>query len=172
MTELGSGYEIARRDLDIRGGGEAGGTQQHGSRNGSYSLFYRLLEQELNRLRGIGLPVQTEVNTDRGSGFIPEHYIPQEDVRITLYRRLMNTRSPDELEALTEEMRDRFGPLPEDVSYLVGLLGVKNFGDRFGIVSVDVRKGLAVVKYKGGEIPAVMKQYVRSLGRNVKYVTV
>ncbi|MBR0034899.1 MAG: DEAD/DEAH box helicase, partial [Synergistaceae bacterium] len=55
MTELGSGYEIARRDLDIRGGGDVGGTSQHGNtRGGSYNIFYSLLEQELNRLRGVG----------------------------------------------------------------------------------------------------------------------
>ena len=172
MTELGSGYEIARRDLDIRGGGEAGGTQQHGNvKNSNYNLFYRMLEQELNRLRGTNQKTITEVISDRGSGFIPEHYIPQDDVRITLYRRMLNAIGPDELEALVNEMRDRFGPLPPEVSYLVGVMAVKNFGDRFGIESVNIRKGLVSIKHKGREIPAFVKGYLKSLGRNIKFIT-
>ena len=170
MTELGSGYEIAKRDLDIRGGGEIGGTQQHGAaKNASYHIFYSMLEQELNRLRGITGRRLVEVNSDRGSGFIPEHYIPQDDVRITLYRRMLNAVGPDELGALVRELRDRFGPLPGEVSYLAGVMAVKNFGERFGIEGVTIKKGLVTVKYSGKDIPAFMREYIRSLGRNVKY---
>ena len=82
MTDLGSGYEIARRDLDIRGSGEIGGTSQHGNaKNSSFNLFYKMLEQEINKLRGIEEKRETRIITDRGNGFIPEIYIPQEDVR-------------------------------------------------------------------------------------------
>ena len=173
MTELGSGYEIARRDLDIRGGGELGGTQQHGnSRNGNYHLFYMMLEQELNRLRGITGRTLVDVNSDRGSGFIPESYIPQDDVRITMYRRMLNSIGPDDLAAILREMRDRFGPLPNDVNYLAGVMAVKNFGERFGIESVTIRKGLATVRCSDKEIPAFMKDYIKSLGRYVKYSVV
>ena len=171
MTELGSGYEIAKRDLDIRGGGEIGGTQQHGTaKNASYHIFYSMLEQEINKLRGITGRKLVEVNSDRGSGFIPEHYIPQDDVRITLYRRMLNAVGPDELGALLREMLDRFGPLPGEVSYLAGVMAVKNFGERFGIEEVTIRKGLVTVKHQGKDIPAFMREYIRSLGRNVKYI--
>ncbi|MBQ7221248.1 MAG: DEAD/DEAH box helicase [Synergistaceae bacterium] len=170
MTELGSGYEIARRDLDIRGGGEIGGTHQHGNvKNSSYNIFYRLLEDELNKLRGVEKRKVVEVESDRGSGFIPSGYIPQDDVRITVYRRMLNALGSDELDALVKEMRDRFGPLPGEVKYLAGLMAVKHFGSLYGIQSVNIRKGLVVVKHEGREIPAFMKEYVRSLGRNVKY---
>ena len=170
MTELGSGYEIARRDLDIRGGGEIGGTHQHGNAKiGSYNIFYRLLEDELNKLRGVEKRKVVEIFSDRGSGFIPASYIPQDDVRITVYRRMLNALGTDELDALVKEMRDRFGPLPSEVNYLVGLMAVKNFGTYYGVQSVNIRKGLVVVKHEGREIPAFMKEYVRSLGRNVKY---
>ena len=170
MTELGSGYEIARRDLDIRGGGEAGGTKQHGNAHGNFNLFYRMLEQELNKLRGVQSRKLIEVTSDRGSGFIPEHYIPQDDVRITIYRRMLNAVGPDELEAMVREIRDRFGPVPAEVNYLAGLIAVRNFGERFGIERVDVKKGLVTVKHEGKEIPAFMKAHVKSLGRNVKYI--
>ena len=171
MTDLGSGYEIARRDLDIRGGGEAGGTNQHGNtRNSSYNIFYRLLEQELDRLRGKEEVKKPEINSDRGGGFIPEHYIPQDDVRITLYRRLINAVGLDEVDALCGEISDRFGAVPSEVKYLVGLTAIKNFGGRYGIHDVAIKKGLVTVKYSGVEIPERVRKYLKSLGRNVKYI--
>ena len=140
LTDLGSGYSIARRDLDIRGGGEIGGTTQHGkSRTGGFSLFYRMLEEELDRLRGVENRL-TEVAYDQG-GSIPAFYIPQEGVRVTLYRRLLQVVGLDELMALMGEMEDRFGPLPEPVRLLTGLTAIRNCGAAFGLRTVSVRKG-------------------------------
>ena len=170
MTELGSGYEIARRDLDIRGGGEAGGTIQHGNtRISSYNLFYSMLERELDKLRGKTESPKPEIISDRGGGFIPESYIPQDDVRITLYRRLINALGLDEIDALCDEMADRFGAVPSEVKYLVGLTAAKNFGGRYGIREVSVRKGTVTVKYSGGEMNERMRKYLKSLGRNIKF---
>ena len=171
FTELGSGYEIARRDLDIRGGGEAGGTNQHGNtRNSSYNLFYRMLEQELDRLRGKDKIPQPEINSDRGTGFIPSAYIPQDDVRITLYRRMINAVGLDEIDALCDEIADRFGNIPPEVKYLAGITAMKNFGGRYGIKEISIKKGLISVKYNGSEIPERVKNYIKPLGRNVKYI--
>ena len=140
LTDLGSGYSIARRDLDIRGGGEIGGTTQHGkSRTGGFSLFYRMLEEELDRLRGVENRL-TEVAYDQG-GSIPAFYIPQEGVRVTLYRRLLQVVGLDELKVLMGEMEDRFGPLPEPVRLLTGLTAIRNCGAAFGLCTVSVRKG-------------------------------
>ena len=171
MTDLGSGYEIARRDLDIRGGGDIGGTSQHGNtRNSSFNLFYKMLEQEINKLRGISEHVETEINSDRGSGFIPENYIPQEDVRITTYRRMLNALGLDEFDMLVSEMRDRFGELPGEVRYLAGLIAVRKFGADCGIEYVEVKKGMVKIKHRGAEIPSNMKNYLKSLGRNIKFL--
>uniref|UniRef100_UPI00262D2113 DEAD/DEAH box helicase n=1 Tax=uncultured Fretibacterium sp. TaxID=1678694 RepID=UPI00262D2113 len=140
LTDLGSGYSIARRDLDIRGGGEIGGTTQHGkSRTGGFSLFYRMLEEELDRLRGVENRL-TEVAYDQG-GSIPAFYIPQEGVRVTLYRRLLQVVGLDELKVLMGEMEDRFGPLPEPVRLLTGLTAIRNCGAAFGLRTVSVKKG-------------------------------
>ena len=171
MTELGSGYEIARRDLDIRGGGEAGGTQQHGNtRNSSYNIFYMMLEKELDRLRGKDESPKPEIISDRGGGFIPAYYIPQDDVRLTLYRRIVNAIGLDELDALEREMSDRFGKIPGEVKYLVALSAVRNFGGRYGIHEAEIRHGLVRVTHSGREIPERVKKYLKSLGRNVKYI--
>ena len=173
MTDLGSGYEIARRDLDIRGGGEIGGTTQHGNlRNSSFNIFYRMLEQELNKLRGIEETKTIEVVTDKGNGFIPENYIPQDDVRITLYRRLINVVGLDELEAMKNEMRDRFGKIPAEVEYLTALIAVRNFGGKFGIESVNVKKSMVNVKCSDKEKASEIKIYLKALGRNLKFISV
>lgn len=139
MTDLGSGYAIARRDLDIRGGGEIGGTSQHGSaRNGSFHVFYRMLEQELRRLRGEETRM-TDLSFDHG-GSVPTFYIPQEDVRVTIYRRLLQTVGLDELASLIEEVRDRFGTPPKEVRLLAAMTALRNFGGRFGLEKVSVRQ--------------------------------
>ena len=171
MTDLGSGYEIARRDLDIRGGGDIGGTHQHGNtNNSSFSLFYKMLEQEINKLRGVAENIETEITSDRGSGFIPENYIPQDDVRITTYRRMLNALNLEEFEALVNEMRDRFGKIPGEVNYLAGLIAVRKFGRSFGIESVEIKKGMVKISHKGAEVPDNMKKYLKSLGRNIKFL--
>ena len=171
MTDLGSGYDIAMRDLDIRGGGDIAGTSQHGAtRNSSYNIYYSLLEKELNKLRGIEGEKVTEIDSDRGGGFIPENYIPQDDVRVTIYRRIINAVGHDEYEALLNEINDRFGKMPSEVSYLVGLTAIRNFGGHYGIEKVNVKKGMVSVKHNGKDIPDFMKAYLKMLGRNVKYI--
>ncbi len=171
MTDLGSGYEIARRDLDIRGGGQVGGTQQHGNqKSGNFTVFYRMLEEELNRLRGIKIPKKVEIISDRGGGLIPSQYIPQDDVRVTIYRRLVNVVGLDELDNLLSEMLDRFGKIPDEANYLAGLTALRNFGGQFGINKLEIRKGVVNIYCESREIPENIKKYLRFLGRNMRYI--
>jgi transcription-repair coupling factor (superfamily II helicase) len=145
LTGLGSGYSLARRDLEIRGTGEIGGTQQHGnSKTGGFHFFYRMLEQEIARLRG-QIAVQTELSFDMG-GSIPAFYIPQDSVRVTLYRRLLKASELDEITSLRPEMKDRFGPLPEPVRYLVDLTTIRGCGASAGLAKVSVTRQETKVK--------------------------
>jgi transcription-repair coupling factor (superfamily II helicase) len=145
LTGLGSGYSLAARDLEIRGAGEVGGTRQHGnSRTGGFHFFYRMLEQEISKLRGKET-AQTELSCDQ-SGSIPPFYIPQDGVRVTLYRRLLKAASISEIAALRREMTDRFGPLPEPVRYLADLTALRNCGGAFGLRGVSVTRRETRVK--------------------------
>jgi transcription-repair coupling factor (superfamily II helicase) len=145
LTGLGSGYSLARRDLEIRGSGEMGGTRQHGnSKTGGFHFFYRMLEQEIAKLRG-QTPVQTEFFFEQG-GSIPAFYIPQNNVRVTLYRRLLKAAAPDDIAALRREMKDRFGPLPEPVRYLIDLTAIRNCGGAAGLRAVSVTRQETKVK--------------------------
>ena len=139
LTGLGAGYSLAHRDLEIRGAGEIGGTSQHGnSKAGGFHLFYRMLEQEIAKLRG-KVALQTELTFDQG-GSIPVFYIPQDGVRVTLYRRLLKAGDIDEITSLRKEMEDRFGPLPEPVRYLVDLTAVRSCGGAAGLRTVSVTR--------------------------------
>jgi transcription-repair coupling factor (superfamily II helicase) len=156
LTGLGSGYTLARRDLEIRGAGEIGGTQQHGNnKTGGFHFFYRMLEQEIARLRGQVL-AQTELSFDQG-GSIPAFYIPQDSVRVTLYRRLLKSATLNEIASLRQEMEDRFGPLPEPAQYLVDLTAVRNCGGPAGLKSVSVTRQSTKVKGDLKEIAVFLK---------------
>ncbi|MBQ6773285.1 MAG: DEAD/DEAH box helicase [Synergistaceae bacterium] len=172
MTELGSGYDIAKRDLDIRGSGTVGGTRQHGNlHKGNFSVFYKMLEEALNRLRGADKVKKAEITSDKGSGLIPPYYIPQDDVRVTIYRRVMNAVGLDELDNLLSEMLDRFGPIPEEAKYLAGLTALRNFGGAYGIHSIEIKKNVANVHCDNKNFPENIKQYIKFLARNTRYIT-
>ena len=156
LTGLGSGYTLARRDLEIRGSGEIGGTRQHGNnKTGGFHFFYRMLEQEIAKLRGQVL-AQTELSFDQG-GSIPTFYIPQDSVRVTLYRRLLKSADLDEIDALRREMEDRFGPLPEPAQYLVDLTAIRNCGGPVGLKSVKITRQSTKVKGDLKEISPFLK---------------
>ncbi|MDR1742015.1 MAG: DEAD/DEAH box helicase [Synergistaceae bacterium] len=153
LTGLGSGYSLARRDLEIRGAGEFGGTRQHGrGTDGGFHFFYRMLEREIARLRGQA--EQIEVTEDAG-GSIPSSYIPQGDVRVTLYRRLLRTSKVCEVEELRREVADRFGPLPEEAARLMDAAAIRCGGAAAGLRSVSVSHG--EVKVSGSGLAALFK---------------
>jgi transcription-repair coupling factor (superfamily II helicase) len=97
-----------------------------------------MLEQEISKLRGKETS-KTELSCDQ-SGSIPPFYIPQDGVRVTLYRRLLKAASLDEITALRREMEDRFGPLPDPARYLADLTALRNCGGTFGLRSVSVTR--------------------------------
>lgn len=178
MTDLGSGYEIAKRDLDIRGAGEVGGTHQHGKMNsGNFILFYEMLDRELEKLSGSKKLEPTEVISDRGSGFIPDFYIPQEDVRVIMYRRLISVIGLEELNELLDEIQDRFGKIPEEIKFLSALIAVKNFGANFGIKKIEIKNGLVKISCPNEygfssekNLSDRIKCHIANLGRKIIYM--
>jgi transcription-repair coupling factor (superfamily II helicase) len=138
-TQLGAGFSIAMRDLEIRGTGDILGTRQHGHiAVVGFHLYTRLLSDAVARQRADqGLPAESgSLSGELQLSFvavdlpiaigIPPDYVPDKNMRLRLYRRIADIRSFDETVALAEEFRDRFGPLPEDVKNL--LYQLKGFG--------------------------------------------
>jgi transcription-repair coupling factor (superfamily II helicase) len=161
-SQLGAGYSIAMRDLEIRGAGDILGTRQHGYiASVGFHLYTRLLADSVHRLRtGKAVPVLTEalqmeqaapgmpVSVDLPIPVsLPSDYIPDRPTRTRLYRRLADLRTQDEIDALSAEFIDRFGPLPEEANNLFYQLKVKLLAEQAGLSGVSAEGGQIVLRY-------------------------
>ena len=171
-TQLGAGYSIAMRDLEIRGAGDLLGTRQHGHIQAvGFHLYTRLLADAVRQIRRIEAsrkdgetrdesrkievsftsltqPISMPVNVDLPLAVgIPAEYIPDQDLRLRLYRRIADLRDETEVEALSSEFKDRFGPLPEMVKNLFYQMQVKLLAESAGLSSISWESGQIVLKY-------------------------
>jgi transcription-repair coupling factor (superfamily II helicase) len=153
-TELGSGFAIAMRDLELRGAGDLLGDEQSGHVAAiGFELYLAMLEEATEALRsgiaagegdgaeGDGRPeAQVRVDIDV-SAYIPSEFVPYEAAKIELHRRIAACSDPGEVRALREELRDRFGPVPEPVQALLELQRVRIEVGRVGGRVAEVRGG-------------------------------
>ncbi|CAF0689807.1 transcription-repair coupling factor [Candidatus Methylacidithermus pantelleriae] len=146
--ELGSGFQIALRDLEIRGAGSLLGTDQSGHLSAvGFDLYCRLLQQAIQQLKGKKQPVLAEckIHLDfLGNGSfasvsatIPPSYLPDPRVRVAAYRALAQAESLAELDELLSSWRDRYGPLPQEVELLAGLARLRLQGAQKGLESIE-----------------------------------
>jgi len=165
-TQLGAGFNIAMRDLEIRGAGDILGARQHGHVAAvGFHLYTRLLAEAVKRLRAeSGQPldkdtlafsvhrplVAVELPLDTN---IPADYVPNQEVRLGLYRRMADVASLDEIDALAEEFNDRFGPLPESVSNLLYQMRVKLLAGEAGLASISMEGNQMILRFPEGVIP-------------------
>ncbi|MEE9611569.1 MAG: transcription-repair coupling factor, partial [Desulfatiglandales bacterium] len=127
FSHLGAGIHLALHDLRIRGGGNILGFTQSGHISAiGYELYLRLIEQTVAELRGEEWheEINPEINVDIPA-FLPEEYVPDVDVRLNLYRRLSSLGEESELDDMVEEMNDRFGSPPQEVSNLLSIMRVR-----------------------------------------------
>lgn len=161
-TQLGAGYAIAMRDLEIRGAGDLLGVRQHGHIAAvGFHLYTRLLADAVRALRAdhgakisaaldraLDLPLAVPVNVELplATG-LPADYIPDAGLRLQLYRRIADLRSLPDLDALEEEFADRFGEPPAMVRDLLYQMRIKLLAEKAGLASVDSEGGQIVLRY-------------------------
>jgi transcription-repair coupling factor (superfamily II helicase) len=146
-TELGAGFAIAMRDLEIRGAGDLLGAEQSGHVAAiGFELYVELLGEAVAELSGARLaaarPVRVEAQID---AYIPTEYVPGEAQKIDLHRRLALAESEDELRELHAAAEDRFGPVPEPVEHLFAIQEAKLKLARLGADYLIFRGGRTVV---------------------------
>jgi transcription-repair coupling factor (superfamily II helicase) len=145
-TELGSGFAIAMRDLELRGAGDLLGDEQSGHVAAvGFELYVALLDEAVEALRAAGegegaaeAPVRLEVDVD---AYLPADYIPFEAAKIDVHRRIAGARATGALRALRDELRDRFGPVPEPVESLLALQRARIELTGAGARTAEVRGG-------------------------------
>ncbi len=140
-TDLGAGFNIAMKDLEIRGAGNILGAEQHGNIIAvGYDMYMRMLKEEVERLQG---QHQEEVDTliDLNySAYIPDSFIPDSPTKMEIYKKVVSVKSEDEIRQLSREMDDRFGTIPEEVSTLFEISRLKIKAGQMGISSL-IEKG-------------------------------
>jgi transcription-repair coupling factor (superfamily II helicase) len=167
-TQLGAGFSIAMRDLEIRGTGDILGTRQHGHiASVGFHLYTRLLAEAIRRLlpktgdkhpsqplSDLHIPPATPINVDLPfQTGIPSEYVSDKIMRLHLYRRIADLQNLRELDAITEEFSDRFGPPPESVENLLFQLKVRLLAEKAGLVAVTSDNGQLVLRYPESNIP-------------------
>lgn len=184
-SELGGGFRVAMRDLEIRGGGEILGTRQHGHIAAvGFDLYTRLLAQAIRAFKEksgkstdleasapfSALSPEPSPNVDLPvDAHLPEEYIPEVNLRLKLYQRLASLTKLEEIEAIAQELEDRFGKLPEPVQNLLYLLRVKVLAERAGASAVSLDNGRVNIRFASPEAFVPVKPVVlRDFGQIAK----
>jgi len=145
FSALGSGYKLAMRDLEIRGSGNMLGAEQSGYIMAvGFDLYCELLEEAVREIKGITEPTSKQVEIDLDlPAYIPSDYVEDERQRIALYRRLTLLDQLTALNDLKDELRDRFGELPQPLIALCSIIEIKLAAQKRGIRLIR-RQGLKV----------------------------
>ena len=153
-SELGAGFRIAMRDLEIRGAGNILGTEQSGNIAAvGYELYCQLLENSVRMLKKQPLRYQRHCKIELPvSNFIPDKYISEQKLKIEVYRRLSQANTLAQLNELEEELRDRFGPIPTAARRMLQLreLNLRALG--WKIENIHLETGYAVCRYRDAKL--------------------
>jgi transcription-repair coupling factor (superfamily II helicase) len=157
-TELGSGFGIALKDLELRGAGNILGAAQSGFVQAvGFDTYMRLLEQAIRQLKGEGggqTFAKAEVSVD-GAAYIPDDYVADEAQKLHLYRRISTLEAIEEVDALRREFRDRYGPLPAEVETLLQTSALRLLGTQLGLERILIRFWDARLNFRAGVVPGM-----------------
>jgi transcription-repair coupling factor (superfamily II helicase) len=157
-TELGSGYHIAMKDLELRGAGNLLGAEQSGFVAAvGLETYTRLLEDTIRRMKGdAGVAAVPADVTVEGAAYLPDPYIADSAQKLHLYRRLSRIEQVAEVAALNAEIRDRYGPLPPEVSRLLMSARLRLLGSALGVERILVQTDAARVSFRDGASPRML----------------
>lgn len=155
-TDLGTGYSVAMRDLELRGAGNLLGADQSGFASQiGLDAYMRLLKKTVERIEKGEEAVEWPVPdvTVAGSAFLPDEYVPDSHQKLHLYRRLSKAESRTEIDSLRDELEDRYGRLPAEVTRLLDVAAIRALGTTLGLERAIVRDDWARLSFREGVIP-------------------
>jgi transcription-repair coupling factor (superfamily II helicase) len=167
FTQLGSGFHLALRDLEIRGAGNLLGPQQHGFiEEIGFDLYCRLLDEAVRELKGEKIQKQLEVKMEFDLDiYIPESYIPDSQQRVEIYRKLSEANSVEEVEQVEAELLDRFGKLEKEVKDLLDFTSAKITASSKGISRLSLKKDILMLEYSPDK--KMGKKEIESLSQKI-----
>jgi transcription-repair coupling factor (superfamily II helicase) len=143
LDDLGLGFNLAMRDLEIRGAGNLLGKEQSGSVLAvGFELYSKILKEAILNLKGEEIDFRESIEPEVKLGipaFVPEHYLPDVSERLVLYQRFASICSEEESAQLLEEVRDRFGPVPRETVALAELMSFRSMLREFGVVRAEYK---------------------------------
>jgi transcription-repair coupling factor (superfamily II helicase) len=150
FSDLGSGFRVAALDLEIRGAGNLLGGEQSGHiETVGFEMYMKLLEQAVRELKGEEIEDDVRAAVSLGVDLrIDEDYVSDMAQRLMLYRKVAAARREDELERTLDEIRDRYGPMPDSVLNLADYGRIRIMADRLGLESIDRQGPLVVLKFR------------------------
>jgi len=148
FSDLGAGFRIAARDLEIRGAGNILGGEQSGQIAAvGFEMYTRLLEESIREMKGEKIEEAVETSMNLGVDiYIPKDYIADENLRMTFYKKIASASTLERLADIRNEMRDRFGALPPNVENLLYFVRVKWLAQQLGVLSIVREGGRGVMK--------------------------
>jgi len=163
-TELGAGFRIAMKDLEIRGAGNLLGAEQSGSMNSvGFDLYCKLLAESVQEMQG----KQSELATVSATvdlqldAFLPDDYIGDRTLKVNFYQRLAHLSTPEQVEAMTAEMNDRFGTPPLPVQNLLTMVRLKVEASHLGFESIAMKDNEFILTVKRTVVPNRILLYRR-----------
>lgn len=172
FTELGSGFKIAMRDLEIRGSGNILGAEQHGHVAAvGFDLYCRMLEEVVKEVKGEEQPEEKVITIDiQVKAYIPQEYIYDTGTKIDFYQRINAVKDKTEVEQLAEELRDRYGEMPEPLVNLLKVASIKTLAAMAKVLSITQEKEHIKLRMEddhglnGNQLMDLARRYRRKVG--------
>jgi len=148
-TELGSGFKVALKDLEVRGAGNLLGRQQSGDiLSVGFDMYLQLLDEAVRKLDREGEEEAPEVYLElEYTGYIPDSYIEEPTEKMEVYKKIASVQTEEELESVFGELTDRFGPLPEEVHSLLSLAEIRIMCRKLFVSSLKERGGKVEIEF-------------------------
>ena len=149
FTDLSSGFKIALRDLEIRGVGNILGPEQHGHIVAvGYDMYCKLLNEAVKELKGeeVAEEVETKISLPI-EAYLPDEYVPDSQQKVSLYKKIAALTTPQERSDLEEEMKDRYGAIPQPVYALLEIAELKQFAQKLGINAIISSDNVAKITF-------------------------